>query len=40
MVTHLEDKPSSEVDTADWLITIRKSRGNGPSKANRGEKRD
>jgi len=44
VVTHLEDEPPSEVDTADWLRTIRKSRGKGilgiPSKAKCGEKGD
>ncbi len=42
--THLENEPASEVDTADWLRTIRKPRGKGmlatPSRAKCGEKED
>jgi hypothetical protein len=44
MATHLEDEPPSEVDTADWLRTISKSRGKRPlgyfRKGKCGEERD
>jgi hypothetical protein len=44
MVTHFEDEPASEIDAADWLRTIRKSRGKRllgiPSDAECGEKSD
>ena len=44
MVTHLEDEPASEIDTADRLRPIRKPRGKGmlrdPSKAMCGKNGD